>query len=155
MAPKVMFSCTFCNKSYNIKGSLANHMRQKHKIQQSARAMESLNMAKVRKELSKEMEVLQKVAENLDMEEQLDVDEEIMVAAAEELGPASLTELREVSDEVVPEVVAEEPKRKVVPPPQWMAKTWSGLGNLLEYATNEMPGVNGKVNEKLRAHASM
>ena len=147
MAPKVTFSCTFCNKSYNIKGSLANHMRQKHKIQQSARAMESLNMAKVRKELSKEMEVLQKVAENLDMEEQLDVDEEIMVAAAEELGPASLTELREASDEVVPEVVAEEPKRKVVPPPQWMAKTWSGLGNLLEYATNEMPGVNGKVNE--------
>ena len=83
MAPKVTFSCTFCNKSYNIKGSLANHMRQKHKIQQSARAMESLNMAKVRKELSKEMEVLQKVAENLDMEEQLDVNEEIMVAAAE------------------------------------------------------------------------
>ena len=55
MAPKVMFSCTFCNKSYNIKGSLANHMRQKHKIQQSARAKESLNMAKVRKELSKEI----------------------------------------------------------------------------------------------------
>ena len=78
-----MFSCTFCNKSYNIKGSLANHMRQKHKIQQSARALENLNMAKVRKELSKEMEVLQKVAENLDMEEQLDVNEEIMVAAAE------------------------------------------------------------------------
>ena len=141
MAPKVMFSCTFCNKSYNIKGSLANHMRQKHKVQQSARAKESLNMARVRKELSREMEVLQKVAENLDIEEQLNNDDGILVAAAREIEPASpkATGFQQVSDEFEPEEVVTEGLKKVEPPAKWMAKTWSGLGDLLDYVAAQ-PG---------------
>ena len=142
MAPKVTFSCTFCNKSYNIKGSLANHMRQKHKIQQVARAKESLNMAKVRKELSKEMEVLQKVAENLDIEEQLNTEDGILVAAAREIEPASpkATGFQQVSDEFEPEEVVTEGRKRVEPPAKWMAKTWSGLGDLLDYVAAQ-PGL--------------
>ena len=147
MAPKVQFACLFCDDTYSIKNSFTNHVNKKHKNDQALRSEEAKSQAKILLALSKETEVLKEVAEKIDIVEQLgDGDEEILEEAAkvmeaelsvmDELLPAALPHLQQVSDELEPEV----PRKKVEPPTKWMAKTWSGLGNLLDYvSTIELP----------------
>ena len=146
MAPKVQYDCLFCDASYSIKGSFTNHVNKKHKKEQVLRTEEARNQAKMLKLLSKEPEVLLEVAEKIDIEDQLgDGQEDILEEAAKvleanlsvmdnEIAPAALPLLHQVSDELEPEVATSAPKKKVEPPTKWMAKTWSGLGNLLDYA---------------------
>ena len=150
MAPKVQFACLFCDATYSIKNSFTNHVNKKHKKEQVLRSEEAKSQAKILQALSKETEVLQEVAEKIDIAEQLGEGEEdileeaVKVLEAElsvmdhELLPAALPHLQQVSDELEPEVIV--PKKIVEPPTKWMAKTWSGLDSLLDYVnTIELP----------------
>jgi hypothetical protein len=147
MAPKVQYDCLFCDATYSIKNSFTNHVNKKHKKEQVLRSEEAKNQAKILRALSTETEVLKEVAEKIDIAEQLDEEEDIMKEAAKVLEaeisvmddrlPAALPLLQQVSDELEPEVNTSLPKKKVEPPTKWMAKTWSGLGNLLD--TIELP----------------
>ena len=147
MAPKVQYACLFCDATYSIKNSFTNHVNKKHKKEQVLRSEEAKSQAKILLALSKETEVLQEVAEKIDIEEQLGDEEDILEEAAKVLEadvsvmdgrlPAAWPHLQQVSDEIEPEMNTRAPKKKVEPPTKWMAKTWSGLGSLLD--TVELP----------------
>ena len=75
MAPKVQYDCLFCDATYSIKNSFTNHVNKKHNE-------EAKSQAKILLALSKETELLQEVAEKIDIAEQLGEEEDVLEEAA-------------------------------------------------------------------------
>ena len=82
MAPKVQYDCLFCDATYSIKNSFTNHVKKKHKKEQVLRSEEAKSQAKILLALSKETELLQEVAEKIDIAEQLGEEEDVLEEAA-------------------------------------------------------------------------